>query len=122
MAYILIIDDDLAIRGVIRKILEREGHEVGEAEDGYQGVEDIRRRVPDLVITDLIMPEKEGIETILELREGHPELRILAISGGGTVADREGLLFDAEALGADATLAKPFSIEGLVEKVDDLLG
>lgn len=120
MADILVIDDDDDLRGSIRKILERAGYDVREAANGAAGVREIRRRPPDLVITDLIMPEKEGIETILEVREDHPDLKILAISGGGHV-DPNGPLADAEAFGADASLAKPFSVERLREVVDDLL-
>lgn len=120
MADILIIDDDPAIRGTVRKVLERDGHDVREAPDGASGVAEIERRVPDLVITDLIMPEKEGIETILEVREKLPDLRILAMSGGGSMDPGEALL-DAELFGADATLAKPFSVDVLRSKVDELL-
>lgn len=121
MANVLIIDDDSALRGTMKKILERAGHEVAEAEDGARGLELFRCGAFDLVITDLIMPEKEGIETILELRADHPEVRILAVSGGLSVDEDGGVLQDAEALGADDSLAKPFSVEELMEKVEPLL-
>lgn len=121
MADILVIDDDTSIRGTVRRILERAGHEVREAEDGGTGLDEVERTVPDLVIIDLIMPGKEGIETILELRERHPDLPVLAMSGGGRV-DPTGPLGDAEVFGADASLAKPFSVERLQQTVERLLG
>lgn len=112
MAKILIIDDDPALRDVMRKILEHDGHDVRVAEDGAMGLDLYRAEPADLVITDLIMPEKEGIETIQELREEFPHVRILAVSGGGMV-DPDGPLTDAELFGADGSLAKPFSVEAL---------
>lgn len=120
MADIIIIDDDDALRKTLGKVLERAGHDVREAADGVKGVELIHASVPDLVITDLFMPEKEGIETIMELREAYPELRILAVSGGGSV-DAGGPLMDAELFGADASLAKPFGVDELRSMVEDLL-
>lgn len=121
MADIIIIDDEPALRGTMRKILERAGHSVREASDGDEGIRLFRVRPADLVVTDIFMPEKEGMETIQELREEDPEVRILAVSGGGSIGP-SGPLHDAELFGADGSLAKPFSVEELQEKVDDLLG
>lgn len=121
MARILVIDDDQAIRGTIRKILERSGHEVREAEDGVEGLKLFREDRPDLVVTDLVMPRKEGIETIIEIRAECPDVRILAVSGAETSVPA-GRLFDAEALGADASLAKPFTVDQLRKAVAALLG
>jgi DNA-binding NtrC family response regulator len=121
MARIVIIDDDPAIRGTIRRILERAGHDVSEADDGDAGLQLVESRNPALVITDLFMPEKEGIETIQELAASHPEVRILAISGAGGVEEDEGPLVDAMLFGAHAILPKPFSIQHLLETVDQLL-
>lgn len=121
MADILIIDDDDALRSAMRKILQRRGHAVREAVDGSSGLALMRESRPDLVVTDLYMPGKEGIETILELRAEDPDLPILAVSGGG-VAMVPGLsLSDAEALGANASLAKPFSVEAFQNAVERLL-
>ena len=120
MGRVLVIDDDPAIRGSIRKILEREGHDVREARDGDEGVRLFRHERVDVVVTDLIMPGKEGIETILELRENDPGVRILAISGGGTMLG-ESVLSDAEAIGADASLSKPFTVDQLRRAVAALL-
>lgn len=120
MANILIIDDDAALRGTMRKILERAGHRVREAPDGARGIMLYREEAADVVVTDLIMPEKEGIETIIELREEYPGVRILAVSGGGSI-DPGGPLTDATYLGADAALAKPFTVEELQDAVARLL-
>lgn len=121
MASVLVIDDDPAMRSTLRRILERDGHEVHEAEDGERGLRAFRAQPVDVVITDVIMPGKEGIETILELREEAPGVRILVISGGGTMK-AETVLDDATAIGADASLAKPFTINQLRDAVSALLG
>ncbi|HZD03517.1 MAG TPA: response regulator, partial [Longimicrobiales bacterium] len=109
MAQILIIDDDETLRAVMRKILERRGHVVRDAGNGAVGLSLLRSGRPDVLVTDLYMPEKEGIETIVEVRETWPDLPILAVSGGGSRGS-DGSLRDAEALGADASLAKPFTV------------
>lgn len=120
MADIIIIDDEDALRSTMRKILERDGHEVREAGDGDRGIELVRERAADLVITDIFMPGKEGMETIQELKERFPDVRILAVSGGATVG-ASGPLMDAELFGADASLAKPFTVETLQGAVKDVL-
>lgn len=121
MARILIIDDEERIRTIVRKILESAGHEVVEAGDGAEGTEVFGGSHFDLVVTDLIMPEKEGIETILHLREVDADVPILVVSGGHSF-DKVGPLEDAELLGADASLAKPFTVAQLTETVHALLG
>ena len=83
MARILIIDDDEQVRRYLRKILEAQGHEVVAASDGKLGIELCREEPTDLIITDIFMPEKEGLETIGELRRDYPDVKIIAISGGG---------------------------------------
>lgn len=120
MARILIIDDDAALRRTMRKIVERMGHAAEEAENGAMGLRLFRKEAHDLVVTDLLMPEKEGIETIMELRTEAPEVRILAVSGGMAL-DRTGPLEDAEALGADASLPKPFAVEEFTAAIQRLL-
>jgi CheY-like chemotaxis protein len=125
MSRILVIDDEEPIRQIINRGLTSVGHEVVEAEDGLEGTRLFEESDFDLVITDLIMPEKEGIETILDLKGRYPEVKILVISGGlsfgGRAVDRSGPLMDAEALGADASLAKPFDLKTLIEQVASLL-
>jgi DNA-binding response OmpR family regulator len=114
------MDDEEEIRSIIRRALTMAGHEVVEAGNGAEGTRLFEASPFDLVITDLLMPEKEGIETILELREDHPDLRILVVSGG-MVGDRDGPLADAVSLGADAAVAKPFTVAELLEAVEGLL-
>lgn len=121
MARILVIDDEERVRTIIRKILVGAGHEVVEAEDGAVGTQLFDGSHFDLVVTDLIMPEKEGIETILHLRAIDPDVRILVVSGGHAF-DKDGPLGDAEMLGADASLGKPFNVAQLTSTVDALLG
>src|SRR5260221_4424854 len=83
MIHILVIDDEAAVRTLIRQILEEEGHQVDEATDGEEGLARLQSTHIDLVITDIFMPHKEGIETILALRRQFPNVKIVAISGGG---------------------------------------
>lgn len=119
-ARILVIDDDPAVLSTVRRILERAGHEVLDAQDGREGLSLARREDPDLIITDLIMPEMEGIETIRTLREELPGVKIIAVSGGGAMGPGT-YLTDAEILGADRALAKPFTPAQLVDLVESLL-
>lgn len=120
MARILVIDDDPSLRRTMRKVLERAGHDVVEAENGATGMSLVRDSPPDLVVTDLLMPEKEGIETIQEIRAEFPKLPIVAVSGAGS-AEEGGPLLDAQLFGAEATLSKPFSVEELTETVERVL-
>lgn len=120
MPRILIIDDDDAFRTMLRLSLRRLGHEVEEAANGRQGLLRQRTEPADLVITDLIMPEKEGLETIRELRAEFPALKIIAISGGGRVNPRDFLKI-AGLFGAQCTLEKPFSIADLAGAIDAVL-
>lgn len=117
MAEILIIDDDAQMRRLIMRILISAGHRVHEAANGATGMKRFHERLPALVITDIFMPEKEGIETIRSLRQVAPDLPILAISGSGL---KDYLNF-AMQLGATATLPKPFSAEELLETVARLV-
>ena len=120
MARVLVIEDDGNLRSVIRRSLERVGHKVFEAIDGRDGIEKVVRNKLDLVITDLLMPEQEGIETIQSIKRMHPELPIIAMSG----ALREGefsILEDATLMGADLALEKPFDVTGLLDAVERAL-
>jgi DNA-binding response OmpR family regulator len=120
MSLILVIDDDDIVRAVVQRVLEKEGHSVASAADGERGVAAYRALKPELVITDIIMPEKEGIWTIREIRRDDAAARILAMSGGGSVIKND-VLNLARQLGADETIAKPFSVQELVEKVRTIL-
>ena len=120
MATILVIDDNAEIREVIREILEDEGHQVVEADGGITGLQAFERSGFDLVITDIIMQGKEGLETIQTIRQRSPAQRILAISGGGR-AGKDDYLAVAAVMGATATLAKPFKPTALVKAVNEVL-
>ena len=112
---ILVIDDDDDVRQLICKMISSEGFTVLEAANGVEGMKTIRSEPEiDLVITDLIMPEKEGLETIKELRQDFPHIKILAISGGGKI-DALNYLSIAKGMGADLTLSKPFIKKDLLE-------
>lgn len=117
---ILIIDDDEQLRALLHEILERAGFAVVEAANGVEGLQLFRSEPADLVITDLIMPDKEGVETILELRREFPEARIIAISGGGRNGSANYLPIAAR-LGARRTVAKPFSRQEILDAVRDTL-
>ena len=114
---IVVIDDDAMVRISIQRILEAEGYEVALAHNGREGLSLTQRLAPRLVITDIIMPEKEGIETIRDIRALDPAVRIVAISGDG-IGPNVDFLRIARKLGADATLAKPFRREELLACVE----
>ncbi len=118
MAQILVIDDEPQVRRLLQTILERAGHDVFEAADGMEGLMTARARQPDLVVTDILMPNKEGIETIRELRREVPALPILVISGDPGSAL---YLEMAKLLGAHAALTKPFRATELLRAVEGLL-
>lgn len=120
MASILVIDDDEFVRSLVTRALAQADHRVEVASDGATGLDLYRSGDFDLVVTDILMPGKEGIEFILELREEDAAIPVLAISGGG-VAGVTSTLRDARMLGADATLPKPFDVEALQRAVRELL-
>lgn len=120
MARILIIDDDDLLREVIAATLRHAGHTVYQACEGRQGVELFHAAPADLVLTDLIMPGQEGIETIMQLRDRHPGLPIVAMSGGATHSTF--YLAIAAKLGARRILAKPFTPDELVRVITETLG
>jgi DNA-binding response OmpR family regulator len=122
MPLVLIIEDEADIRTLYKRILEHAGYEVIEAADGQAGTAAFRRHHPDLVITDIIMPDKEGIETIMELTRDFSGVKIIAISGGGETMDSAVCLQLAKRLGASATLAKPFGQKELLDAVRAILG
>ena len=120
MAQILVIDDDNDFRTILCATLEDAGHEVSEAQDGREGLDCFRSNPVDLVMTDLIMPEPEGVETILKLRQENPEIRIIAMSGGGR-SDATEFLNYADKFGATGRLQKPFSRDHLLVTIDKVL-
>lgn len=120
MATILIADDEVPVRSALRLILESQGHRVHEAGDGAQAVECFRRVRPDLVVTDLLMPVKGGINTIGEMRELSPDVPIVAISGGGQGGGFN-LLAVARTFPGVRVLRKPFEWGEFLAVVNDLL-
>jgi DNA-binding NtrC family response regulator len=120
MSHILVIEDDAQIRGLLRHILERAGYEVSDAPDGAVGIAIHRNKPADLVITDILMPQKEGLETIMEMRRDSPAIKIIAITGGGRVGT-DLYLNLAKNLGAIRTVRKPFENQQILEMVKELL-
>lgn len=120
MARILIIDDETQIRSMLRLMLERVGYEVIEAADGMEGIRQYRDNPADLIITDLIMPNKDGIGMIIELKKEFPQVKIIAMSGGG-VNRPEGYLDGAKKLGATRTLTKPIDRDEMLNAVKETL-
>lgn len=120
MKQILVIDDEPTIRFLLEKMLQREGYAVITAADGDEGMKLFQESRFDLVITDIIMPEKEGIEIIMEIKRTHPDIPVIAISGGGFNAPGSYLNI-ARAAGAAAVLEKPLEKETLLSCVQKLL-
>ena len=120
MERILIIDDEQQIRSMLRLMLERDGYEVVEASDGIEGISAYRQKPADLIITDLIMPNKDGIGMIIELQKEFPDVKIIAMSGGG-LNKPDGYLKGAKKLGAACTLTKPIDREKLLRAVKNVI-
>jgi DNA-binding response OmpR family regulator len=121
MARILVIEDDTLVGEWLADLLGRAGHDVRRAENGHEGIRLLAQSPADIVITDMIMPEKEGFETITELHRDHPEVPIVAISGGGQTGPKD-YLETARLLGAAEVFAKPLDGPALLAKVSDLVG
>ncbi|MCK5575292.1 MAG: response regulator [Sphingomonadales bacterium] len=117
---ILLVDDDDLVRGVLSAMLEAGGYDVETASDGLEGLEMVEKVIPDLVITDVIMPFKEGIESIIEIKKLFPDMKIIAISGGDRFG-KTSYLDIARKLGAAASLVKPFTRDVLLSTVEEVL-
>lgn len=118
---ILLVEDDAHLRKMWAGLLSQHGLEVTEAENGRAAMEQMLRKPADLVITDMVMPEMDGVETIVALRRGYPGTKIIAISEGG-FGTSENCLKIADKLGAQKTFAKPLVPEQLLEAIRELLG
>jgi len=130
MARIIIIDDEKDVREVLKEVLERAGFDVEIAANGDDGLELLRSKGADVVITDIIMPGKNGVETVHDIRKHFPKTRVIVISGGGNVAPMEyepsaiktsAYLASAAVEGADVTLTKPFDRQEILDAVSQLI-
>jgi len=122
MARILVIDDHYPMRQTIREILEDNGHDVLEAANGFSGLQIQRTQHADLVITDIFMPEKEGMSTIREMCNEFPGIRTIAMSGGtGDLTAPESFIDLARRFGARATIVKPFEVDDFLAVVNQVL-
>lgn len=120
MALVLVVDDEPLMRRTLRTALEKAGHQVEEAQDGNEGLKKFSALKPDLVLTDIVMPDREGVETIGQLRRLDSEVPIIAMSGGGSVGGT--LFLDlAKQLGATRTVNKPIRNADLLVMVDECL-
>jgi CheY-like chemotaxis protein len=117
MKKILIVDDEVLIREGLKITLELEGYLVEIAEDGREAVKIIESFRPDVIVTDIIMPEKDGIEVIINLRRTNRDIKIIAISGGGRISAKDHLRI-ASKLGANNILTKPFSAKELIAEIE----
>ena len=120
MSTILIIEDDTDLRRMLVKLLQREDFRVFEAGTGLEALQILDYFTPDLVITDIIMPDQDGIGTINELKKKYPEIKIIAISGGGRMLSKD-YLGIAKILGANHTFSKPFDTKIFLKKVHELI-
>lgn len=121
MARILVVDDEPAVRELLRQILEGAGHQVFEAANGKVAMVRLAKQPADLVIVDMLMPEKDGVEVIIEVKEQYPDLGIIAVSGGGRGLDAGFNLMVAQDFGAHRTLGKPFTRQQVLELVGEML-
>lgn len=121
MKKILIVDDDDLFREMLQEMVTREGYTVRVACNGQEGLEAVRSWSPDLLITDILMPEKDGIELITELQDQYQSLPIIAVSGGRRTISMEFNLESARLIGVRATLAKPFSREQLRKAIEQAM-
>lgn len=119
MAKVLVIDDDPKVRNVVARFVELEGHAVVQAENGKEAIDQLQGDPADLVISDIFMPEMDGIEVLIQLREHFPDAKLVAMSGGGAIAASH-VLKTAKVLGAVAVLEKPFDLEDIRELLSDL--
>ncbi len=120
MPGVLIVEDDKELREMLKMMLLRSNFTVFEAENGKAAITHFKPLLTDIVVTDIIMPEEDGLKVVIKLRELKPSIKIIAISGGGKVGPASYLNL-AKALGADAVYSKPFSLNDLVSKIEQLL-
>lgn len=122
MANVLVVDDEAPMRDMVTQMLQRDGHQVTTSDEGGAALALMQSHRFDLVILDVLMPGKDGIETTLEIKAQYPDTKILVMSGGRRAISAEFNLNSASLLGADASLQKPFDWSGLRGKLTELLG
>jgi CheY-like chemotaxis protein len=122
MALVLVIDDDPLFREITRELLAQAGYEVSLAENGADAARIAAEPAPDLAVVDMLMPERDGIETIRDLRGRWPGVKLVAVSAGARGLEPSLLLRAAKAMGADAALQKPIEHGALLNVIGDLLG
>lgn len=121
MAHILIIDDDLSIQTLFKRFFEKKGYLVDVSNDGHDGLRKVAEKAPDLVITDIMMPDKDGLEVVLSMRKECPDLPVFAISGGMRMAPMDFLPL-VKKFGARRVFYKPVELEDLLTAVEEELG
>jgi DNA-binding NtrC family response regulator len=121
MARILVIDDNQDLRDLMQVILEQAGYAVELAEDGQAGLAAQRARPADLVITDIFMPNQDGIETVAQFRKEFPELKLIVMSGDGKLVKHSAHFLTAREMGAHGVLSKPFDEDELLRVIKDVL-
>jgi len=121
MAQILIIEDDIEFRNVLKEMLERQDYEVMVASDGEEGIRMFRDNPAPLVITDIIMPNKEGVETIFEFQRDFPDTKIIAISGGGKLKAEDCIKTASLIPNVKYTFQKPFAMDEMLQAVKEIL-
>jgi len=120
MSKILLIEDDATMGSMLSQLLSRNGYEITHVEDGEKGIAELKENQFDLIITDIVMPEKEGLETITEIRKSLKKMPIIAMSGGGKNPADTYLEF-AKTLGADTTFTKPFDTKEFLHAIEKCL-
>ena len=122
MALVLVIDDDPVFREIAREVLVQSGHDVSLAENGIEAAKIASEPAPQLAVVDMLMPERDGIETIRDLRIRWPGVKLIAVSAGSRGLEPPLLLRAAKAMGADAALPKPVDHDTLLKLIDELVG
>lgn len=120
MRNILVVDDDKSLRDLLAAILREQGYSVQTAEEGNAALSHMESEKFDLVISDIIMPGKEGIETIREIRQAHPDVQIIAMSTGGSLGNAQ-ILEYARMIGAHEAIRKPVELQGLIDTIERML-
>ncbi len=121
MKSVLVVDDEPGMREMVKQLLLNEGYHVLEASNGKHAMEFLKNETPELVITDIIMEEMDGVEIILEIRENYPDVKIIAMSGGNKISS-EDYLESASELGADRIFTKPFALSDMLNAIKELIG